>query len=806
MLSALRRGRRGDGGAVGRGEASAGVGAPGPHGAVVLRVGWPAPVHAAWVFTNLAASLAVVMSLPSMGSLTSLGPAALGLAALGTALHVLFGGLLASRAARLPQGARGRMRLRFAAAMTRTLAAGQAALAALVAVSLPEDGRAFGLDLRLLSELRHPALQLWDAVEVATLAHGMAGVFRALAVVTAAALALQVLATTAGWGLLSERARRLAWDAFDVPLFVSFGVALWVLPFTPRHEGDDPTLPAIALSIATLFTIRALARVLPPALGALERAGFQALVSARMLRARKSGFLTVIGMLSVLAVSFSSCTLTTTLSVMGGFREDLQRKILGNNAHVVIDRQYGTWEGWAPVLERVRGTRGVVGASPFVEGEVMVTSASNLGGAELRGIDPRAIGEVTDLPRNMRHGRLDYLLDPEQLLHLGADEMSGSILGAHDARLPLPDRALPSTEGPLELGDAGMPDAGTVDLGALPLRDAPLQTEAQRSLMRQIDEILGQLEPEGTDPLREGSAARLGRPGDGSPSEGRPRDDDEGFLRMPPALQSPREVLPGLVVGQELARSLRLHVGDEVNVVSPRGDLGPSGPVPRSRPFRVAGIFYSGMYEYDMKVAYTDLATAQRFLSAGDAISGIEVKLDDWERAELAAAELRQALGRDELRVRSWQEVNRNLFGALELEKLAMFITLGIAILVASFCIIGTLVLMVQEKGREVGILKAMGASDRQIVGVFMLQGLFIGVVGAASGLGLGWVVCFAAEHYGIIQLNPEVYYIDRLPIHASGVEFVVVGVAAVVVCLLATIYPAILGSRLRPVDALRYA
>jgi len=281
---------------------------------------------------------------------------------------------------------------------------------------------------------------------------------------------------------------------------------------------------------------------------------------------------------------------------------------------------------------------------------------------------------------------------------------------------------------------------------------------------------------------------------------------DEIFLRQPPPLQRVREVLPGLIVGQELARSLRLHLGDEVNVVSPHGDLGPAGPIPRARPFRVAGIFYSGMYEYDMKVAYTDLATAQRFLSTGETISGIEVKVDDWEHAELAAAEIQEAISRPELRVRSWQEVNRNLFGALELEKLAMFIMLGIAILVASFCIVGTLVLMVQEKGREVGILKAMGAEDGQVVGMFMLQGLLIGLVGATTGLATSWVLCFTFEHYPIITLNPEVYYIDRLPIHSEPLEFVAVGIAAVIVCLLATIYPAILGSRLRPVDALRYS
>jgi lipoprotein-releasing system permease protein len=133
-----------------------------------------------------------------------------------------------------------------------------------------------------------------------------------------------------------------------------------------------------------------------------------------------------------------------------------------------------------------------------------------------------------------------------------------------------------------------------------------------------------------------------------------------------------------------------------------------------------------------------------------------------------------------------------------------MFVALGIAILVASFCIAGTLTLMVQEKGREVAILKAMGTSDRSVVGVFVIEGGLIGVLGAALGLFLGYMLCFAAEHFGI-RMNPEVYYIDRLPVHVDPAEFGLTGVAAVLVCLVITIYPALLASRLRPVEALRY-
>ncbi len=291
------------------------------------------------------------------------------------------------------------------------------------------------------------------------------------------------------------------------------------------------------------------------------------------------------------------------------------------------------------------------------------------------------------------------------------------------------------------------------------------------------------------------------------PDTARIREDLEEFLLDTPSpSEAPEpELLPGLVVGQELARTLRLHVGDRVDVVSPSGDLGPAGRMPKSRPFRIAGIFYSGMYEFDMKMAYTTLEAAQRYLNVGSAIDGIEVKVDDAEHADTVAGSLRRAIERPELRVRPWQEVNRSLFGALELEKLAMFITLGIAILVASFCIVGTLTLMVQEKRKEVGILKAMGASGEQIVSMFMAQGLMIGVLGALMGLGLGYLTCFAAEHFRLIPLNPDVYYIDKLPVHIDPIEFALTGVAAVVVCLLATIYPALLGSRLRPVDALRY-
>lgn len=763
-----------------------------------LRVGAPAFVYGVWALLGPIAAILTLALAPHLepSQVPRIVPTALGGIA---AITVIVATLLLVRVGRLDVGARGRARFYVGAIVSLIAAAGQIVFAVLLALALGDPGY---IALRVPRELLgvDGALRAMSSA-VETVAYAQ-GTYTPMVIGATIALVLwpvQIGIAISGFFLLDERIRRVIRNAFDAHVLAAFVIALWTLPFSPPEDDGDPTLAATALGIAALFAIRAVARALPTMFDVIERTGFEALLAARMLRARKSGFLTAMGLLSILAVSFSSCTLTTVLSVMGGFREDLQRKILDHHAHVVVDREYGTWEGWEPVLERVREVPGVQGASPFVAGEVMVTSASNLGGAVLHGIDPRTIATVTELPRNMRRGRLEYLLDPERLLHLPPEDMSGSLLEEPRSRrgsVHDPDRARERAS------DERAPGAERGSLLERPLRDEPVEP-GHESLLREIDRALERLDAV--------PGAARGQDAFGAIPDlaSRPPDsgaDDDFVLAVPPPLQRSRDVLPGLIVGQELARSLRLHVGDEVQVVSPLGDLGPTGPMPRSRPFRVAGIFYSGMYEYDMKVVYTDLETAQRFLSAGGAISGIQVKVDDWEHADRSARAIERAIARADLRVRSWQEVNRNLFGALALEKLAMFITLGIAILVASFCIIGTLVLMVQEKGREVGILKAMGAEDRQIVRVFMLQGLGIGLLGAASGLGLGWLVCFTAEHYGHIQLNPEVYYIDRLPIHTDPGEFLAVGIAAVVVCLLATIYPAILGSRLRPIDALRYA
>ena len=616
------------------------------------------------------------------------------------------------------------------------------------------------------------------------------------------------------WFLMPKRVRRAVWIGIDGVLVVAFLLVTLFFPLRPSPLSPEVTQPAIRLAVTTFFVIRAIARLLAPLLDVVERVSFQSLIAARMLRAGKSGFLTAIGTLSILAVTVSSCALTTTLSVMGGFRQDLKRKILGNSAHVIVDREHGTFEGWLPMLDTVRAVPNVTGASPYASGEVMVSSASNLSGAVLRGIDPDTVSQVTDLERNLTRGQMAYLRHPEQLVDLPPDQIDGALLPPENP-LFMQRRdggVVDSTDE--QHGGSGLihdlddilrnpRDGGIGDDTGAPDADAPNGGAVDAH-------ALNGGEGNAHAPNRHALLPGLGDPRDRTPRD--PRDDGlrgggmrlDDYLLPDDDLGPRREVLPGMIVGQELARTLRLFVGDEVSVVSPLGGLGPSGPVPKSRAFRVAGIFYSGMYEYDMKYVYVTLPVAQDFLSTGDGISGIEIKVREVERAPDAALAIRSGIARSDLRVRDWQETNRNLFGALALEKLAMFIALGIAIIVAGFCVFGTLTLMVQEKAREVGVLKAMGTKPSGIVGAFLFEGVLIGLFGSSIGLGAGYVACFAAEHFGV-QMNPEVYYIDKLPVAIDGTEFLLVFVASVAVCMLATVFPAVLASRLKPVDALRF-
>lgn len=691
-------------------------------------------------------------------------------------LTLLSAGLVWRRARTLQPGTPGRGRLLFRAAMSFLFVPLSAAPIGILAYGAHRAGSS---GFAFTYSLEEAALSIDPGARLALIVTGVA---------TLVLLAIDLGLIVSAWFLLPRRLRVAVWIVLDLALAVAYLWVTWNLSLDPATSDlADLQEPITRLSVTAFFAARVGIRLMPVLMGGiLERLDFHTLVAARHLRSKKSGFLAAIGSLSILAVAVSSCMLTTVLSVMGGFRDDLKQKILGNHAHVVIEAreepsESDEFEGWSAVLDAARAAPHVLAATPYVEGEVMVTSASNRAAAIMRGIDSASIGDVTDLEDNLTNGSLEYLVHPEQLLHLPAEER----------RSILPLEMFPNSRDEDEPEDDGTSLIREVDdLIQRQVRDADVRDEERR------DEDLREQRGAGEDE----TDVRI----QDVPVEDVPLDD---VPLAPPdfdELEVTEDVLPGIVVGKELARTLRLFVGDEIDVVSPLGELGPAGPMPKARRYRVAGVFYSGMYEYDMKLVYVTMESAQRFLNTGDAITGIEIKIDDVERAPEIARGVASAVGRDDLRTQDWQEVNKNLFGALALEKLAMFVTLGIAILIAGFCVFGTLTLMVQEKGREVGILKAMGTTSRSVVGVFLFEGLLIGIFGAITGLGLGYLVVFILENFGI-RLNPEVYYIDRLPVHTDPMEFLIVGVSAILICVVATIFPALLASRMRPIDALRH-
>ena len=261
---------------------------------------------------------------------------------------------------------------------------------------------------------------------------------------------------------------------------------------------------------------------------------------------------------------------------------------------------------------------------------------------------------------------------------------------------------------------------------------------------------------------------------------------------------------PGIILGKELAMILGVFCGDTIKVISPFGTMTPGGMVPRSKEFTVVGIFDSGMYEYDSTLSYISLDNAQHFLNKPGIATGIEVKVKEIYRVKQTSQKIGKKLG-VEYRVRDWMEMHKNLYAALKLEKMAMFIILVLIILVAAFNIVGTLIMVVNDKHKDIAILKSMGARSLSIMKIFILEGLIIGLTGTTLGILGSFLLAFLQNTYHIIALPPDVYYISHLLIKITPRDLFLVVFSAISITLLATIYPSWQASKLDPVEALRY-
>ena len=262
--------------------------------------------------------------------------------------------------------------------------------------------------------------------------------------------------------------------------------------------------------------------------------------------------------------------------------------------------------------------------------------------------------------------------------------------------------------------------------------------------------------------------------------------------------------VPGILLGRELAGNLGVRTGERVRVVSPFGTITPLGMAPKFQEFVVTGLFDTGMYEYDSKLAYISIPVAQKFFGLGDSVTGFEVRIDDLSLSAPLARTIQNHLGFP-FHARDWMQMNRSLFSALKLEKITMFVILVLIIVVASFNIVSTLIMIVIDKAREIAILKSMGATRAGIMKIFMINGTIIGVVGTLIGLAGGLAVCFVIEKTNLITLPRDIYYISHLPARVDPVELVVICASAIIISFGATLYPSWQAAKLDPLEALRY-
>ena len=526
--------------------------------------------------------------------------------------------------------------------------------------------------------------------------------------------------------------------------------------------------------------------------------GFPLSLALRYMRSKKRSFVSVGTMFAILGVALGVAALATVVSVTGGFRTQFRDKVLGVNAHVLVLKYTSDFREYRRVMTDLEGVPGVTGIAPFVINPMMVTHGKRTAtGVLLKGVDPELMPRVLDLPQHITEGSVKELrrpgaAPPQRERSPGMRQFGDPPRPAGSAGSGKRTGRFGGTELDLDLGDPALEFSGPIadadPPGSKPAGriDEPLEAIAELP----DDAPIGSVTPDG------GYASKL---------------PEEDFL--PPELDSDpcsdpdaSKKLPGIVVGKTLRENLEIELGDCVQVTSPtigftfsRGSIRP----PVAKQFRVVAVFDAGFDQYDSRLVYTDLFEAQAFYGGGDTVTGVEMKVRDVDDARQVAALVDKKLATGIYRVMDWEELNHGLFTALRIQQIMMSLVLALIIIVAAFTVVATLIMVVLEKKREIAVLKSMGARDSALLRTFLYQGAIIGLAGTSIGLSVGWLVCKLLVVYGL-PLDPKVYFISKLPIEVRPEQFVSVGVFAVLVCLIACVWPALHASRLRPAEAFR--
>jgi lipoprotein-releasing system permease protein len=566
--------------------------------------------------------------------------------------------------------------------------------------------------------------------------------------------------------------------------------------------------------------------------------GFPLELALRYMRSKKRAFVSVGTMFAVLGVALGVGALATVISVTGGFRAQFREKVLGVNAHVLILKYSSDFREYRKLMEQMKSVPGVIGIAPFVISPMMITHGDRTAtGVLLKGIDPSRVKDVLDLPRHIVQGNMEGLRllgakPPERRRQGLLDDFDSSrdsdVLEPLEPSLPGISPAASGTaaatapakhDGKLPDGASNAPDDGDA---------APLD---HKSVLKDIGKIVHDEALRDSDDVhshsspyiaRDGAAAKdlddesAPKPGDpvgsivpqGGYKSALPDDDVLPADIDPDPCRDAESIkrLPGIIIGVTLEKNLNVQLNDCIQVTSPtigftytRGAM----RAPVAKQFRVSGVFDAGFDQYDSKLVYTDLYQAQPFYDTGDSVTGIEMKVNDIEKARDIARDIDTRLQNGIYHTMDWEELNHGLFTALRIQQLLMSLVLALIIVVAAFTVIATLIMVVLDKKKEIAVLKAMGASNSALLRAFLYQGAIIGVIGTVIGLGLGLGMCKGLLVHAL-PLDPKVYFISHLPVQVRLSDFVEVGIFAILVCLAATVWPALHAARLRPAEAFR--